>query len=298
MKMQIAQLRYVIAAAQRGSFSRAAQELFVTQPSLSQQIGVLEKELGTLLFFRHSKSVSLTPAGEAFYEYACRVINDTSHIMTDMKSFQDLSTGTLRLGVFWLFTYLDLAGPIQRFGTDHPGLDLQLTMEGSLSLFTMLRRHEIEAAILICSEQMKKDKEMFYHLLHRDHICIMVHQSDPLSSRKSLTIKDLAGKNVILPTKNTPLRDTLESLIQKEQVSFRVICESSHNDINAQIVSQNLAISFSSRSVADKMNAGVYHVIPFQPDIWREVYFAAPKYSLSNPVVKEFIEYLPKLSYS
>ena len=68
--MQFNQLRYVLEAADKKSFSAAAKSLFVSQPSLSQQIMNLEKELGIPLFIRHSKSVSLTEAGEYFVQSA------------------------------------------------------------------------------------------------------------------------------------------------------------------------------------------------------------------------------------
>ena len=74
--MQIHQLRYVLAVAENKSFSAAAKKLFLAQPSLSQQIINLEKELGIALFVRHPKSVTLTDAGEQFLKSARRIVNE------------------------------------------------------------------------------------------------------------------------------------------------------------------------------------------------------------------------------
>lgn len=290
--MQMNQLRYVEAAARHGSFSRAAQELYIAQPSLSQQIRALENELGTPLFYRHSKSVSLTEAGKEFYEYACRILNDTEQIEIRMQSYQKLELGRLRLGVFWLFSYLNLADPIQRFSQTHPNLDLRLRLEDSEKLFQMLIRHELDAAILICTEQIRKSPEFYFRLIHKDRMCIIVHQMNPLSRRNQLTIQDLEGENVILPSAGSPLHSQVVRLIQQENVQLHIVCESSHNDINAQMVSQNLAVSFSSASVAEVLNTGVYEIIPFKPDLWREVYFATPRHCLADPVIREFIGYI------
>lgn len=78
--MQFNQLRYVLETADKKSFYAAAKSLFVSQPSLSQQIMNLEKELGIPLFIRHSKSVSLTEAGEYFVQSARRILNDTEQL--------------------------------------------------------------------------------------------------------------------------------------------------------------------------------------------------------------------------
>ena len=77
--MQLQQMRYVLAAAEKKSFSAAAKSLFISQPSLSQQIGNLEKELGIPLFIRHSKSVTLTDAGKQFVIQAQRILNQVEN---------------------------------------------------------------------------------------------------------------------------------------------------------------------------------------------------------------------------
>lgn len=289
--MQINQLRYMVAAAKCGSFSAAANELYITQPTLSQQIKVLEEEIGTPLFFRHSKSVSLSDAGKEFYDYASRVLNDTEQVMYNMKSYQTLEKGQVTLGLLWIFSHLNLSEPIQRFNQSHPMIDLHLRLGGSNDLIAMIKRHEIEVAICICSNQMLRDTDLYYRLIQTDTIAVMVHNLNPLSKKEFLTIHDIAGQNVIFPASNTPLHDTLLSLVIQENIQFHVLCDSSHNDINAQIVSQNFAISFSSVSVAEELNTGVYTIVPFYPEIKRSVYLVTPKYQLANPAISELIGY-------
>ena len=106
--MQIQQMRYVLAAAEKKSFSAAAKALFLSQPSLSQQILHLEKELGVSLFVRHSKSVSLTEAGEQFVTAARRILNEVDQLAENMKKYSILEAGTLRIGLLWIAGYLQL----------------------------------------------------------------------------------------------------------------------------------------------------------------------------------------------
>jgi DNA-binding transcriptional LysR family regulator len=292
--MQINQLRYMIAAAHYGNFSKAAQELYVTQPTLSQQIHKLEEELGTALFFRHSKSVSLTDAGKEFHTYACRVLNDTDQILLQMNGYRTLQRGSIRLGVFWLFTFLGLADTLHSFNIDYPGLTLHLQLDGSIHLLKKLHQHELDAAIVICKPPKQDNSEFFYELLQHDIIAVMVNRENPLSQKEFLTIQDLEGENVIMPAKDTPLRNTIQTLQAASGVHFHVVCESSHNEINSHMVSQNFAISFSSVSVAEKMNDNTYCIVPFYPNIERDVYLVTPQYQLDNPAIQRLVEYFAK----
>ena len=95
--MQLHQMRYVLEAAKKKSFSAAAKSLYLSQPSLSQQILHLEKELGIALFERHSKSVSLTEAGEQFVASANRYTYRVDRLKENMEKFSLLEAGTLRI---------------------------------------------------------------------------------------------------------------------------------------------------------------------------------------------------------
>lgn len=287
--MQINQLRYVTAAAKYGSFSQAAKELFVTQPTLSQQIHALEEELGTRLFFRHSKSVSLTQAGKIFCDYACRVLNDSEEVFRKMKDFQNLECGRINLGICWIFSYLNLTSAIQAFEKRHPNIDLLLHLDGSNNLIEAVKRHDIDAAVCICPQKLQTDPELYSQLLQSDYIALMIHKSNPLSQSPGLTIRDLEGEKIILPAPDSPLNKKITALLQEEDVTVHIVCESSHNELNARMVSQNFAVSFSSESVAHALNSGVYSVVPFYPKIQRDVFFITPRYQLDTPAIQELI---------
>lgn len=107
--MQFHQLRYVLEVANEKSISAAAKKLYLSQPSLSQQIINLEKELGIPLFVRHSKSVTLTDAGEQFVQSAKRILNEKEQLSDLMEKYSLLQGGTLHLGLLWIAGYLDLA---------------------------------------------------------------------------------------------------------------------------------------------------------------------------------------------
>ena len=97
--MEMQQLRYVVAVARTGNFSRAAEQCHVSQPSLSQQIQKLEEELGERLFDRMKRGAKLTPHGEAFLSRAVRVLEEVDAAKREAKDATDLLRGTVTVGV-------------------------------------------------------------------------------------------------------------------------------------------------------------------------------------------------------
>jgi LysR family transcriptional regulator, hydrogen peroxide-inducible genes activator len=110
--MEVHQLRYVVAVARTGNFSRAAEHCHVSQPSLSQQIQKLERELGERLFDRMKREAKLTASGEAFLRHAVRILDELEAARREAAETNDLLRGTIALGM--LPTIAPCARRIQR----------------------------------------------------------------------------------------------------------------------------------------------------------------------------------------
>ncbi|MFJ8657050.1 transcriptional regulator CynR [Streptomyces rochei] len=137
--LELRHLRYLLAVAEHGNFTRAAEELHISQPTLSQQIKQLERTLGVQLLDRTGRTVRLTDAGAVYTDHARRALRDLAAAERAVHDVQDLSRGHLRLGVTPTFTAY-LVGPlIAEFHTRHPGISLTL-ME--------MTQDRIEAALL------------------------------------------------------------------------------------------------------------------------------------------------------
>ncbi|NDZ70683.1 transcriptional regulator CynR [Streptomyces sp. SID10362] len=126
MGPELRHLRYLIAVAEHGNFTRAAEELRISQPTLSQQIKQLERVVGVQLLDRSGRSVRLTDAGEAYVHYARRALRDLAAAERAVFEVADLSRGNLRLATTPTFTAY-LVGPlVQELHARHPGITLRL----------------------------------------------------------------------------------------------------------------------------------------------------------------------------
>ncbi|MFJ2267913.1 transcriptional regulator CynR [Streptomyces sp. NPDC088846] len=125
--LELRHLRYLLAVAEHGNFTRAAEDLHISQPTLSQQIKQLERTLGVQLLDRTGRTVRLTDAGTVYTDHARRALRDLAAAERAVHDVQDLSRGHLRLGVTPTFTAY-LIGPLAaELHTRHPGVSLTLT---------------------------------------------------------------------------------------------------------------------------------------------------------------------------
>lgn len=124
--MLLRHIRYLLAVAEHRNFTRAAEALHVSQPTLSQQIKQLEDVLGAPLFDRSGRTVRLTDAGEAYVRYARLALQDLEAAKRAMHDVQDLTRGSLRLAMTPTFTAYLIGPLLARFNSLYPGLTLSV----------------------------------------------------------------------------------------------------------------------------------------------------------------------------
>lgn len=126
MALELRHLRYLLAVAEHGSFTRAAEDLRISQPTLSQQVRQLERTVGVALLDRSGRSVRLTDAGETYAHHARRALRDLAAAQRAVQDVQDLTRGHLRLAVTPTFTAY-LVGPlVAELHGRHPGITLDV----------------------------------------------------------------------------------------------------------------------------------------------------------------------------
>lgn len=144
--MELRQLRYFVKIAETENFSVAAQECFVVQSTLSQQIKQLEEELGTLLFDRIGKRIALTDAGRAFLPFARQTIDDAEAGRQRLEDMKELKAGRLRIGATYGLSVL-LTKTMQRFCPKYPEIQFNIRFECASELVEMLHSREIDFAL-------------------------------------------------------------------------------------------------------------------------------------------------------
>ncbi|MVU83801.1 transcriptional regulator CynR [Nocardia sp. ET3-3] len=147
MTPELRHLRYLLAVAEHGNFTRAAEELHVSQPTLSQQIRQLERLVGVALLDRTGRSVRLTDAGVVYTDHARRALRELTAADRAVHDVEDLTRGTLRLAVTPTFTAY-LVGPlVAEFHAEHPGITLEVIESAQEAMESAILADEIDLGI-------------------------------------------------------------------------------------------------------------------------------------------------------
>ncbi|MFI3323940.1 MAG: LysR substrate-binding domain-containing protein [Rikenellaceae bacterium] len=207
--MTIVQLEYLLAVANCGSFSRAADICFVTQPSLSMQIKSLEEELGIVLLDRSKKPVIPTEVGEVVIEQARQTLMAYNNIREAVDEHKSEISGKLRLGVIPTISPYLLHRFIPTFVSRFPKIELEVCDMVTADIVEALKRDKIDAALVAggtCGEG------IIEHELFNDKFYAYVSPDNPLYERSNVRIEEINLKDLVLLSSGNCMRDQVIEL--------------------------------------------------------------------------------------
>ena len=212
--MTIIQLEYLLAVANCGSFSLAAGQCFVTQPSLSMQIKSLEEELGVILLDRTKKPVIPTEAGEVVIRNAREALKSYNYVKESVNELKGEIAGTLRLGVIPTVGPYLLHRFIPAFIKKYPKVDIEIHEMETEPICEGLAHDALDAALL--SSGTTPDGIMEYELFS-DRFHMYVSPSNDLYERSNVRIEDIDMRQLILLNQGHCLRDQVLELCQRKR---------------------------------------------------------------------------------
>lgn len=226
--MDIRQLQYFVGIAETGRFSEASKALFVTQSAVSQQIKLLEEELGTQLFVRHSHCISLTESGQELLPLARKVLRDIAECSDRIADLKGLLCGKLDIGLtFSLEPYI--RETMLTFMNRHPKVKVNAHYRNLPDLLRMLKDGDID----IMFSMMPTSPHDFVDSipLTEYRLAAVMNKNHPLAKKGSLSFTDLLPHRLILPEKGLRDRNAIESFVHAETGDLNVV--SLINDVNA-----------------------------------------------------------------
>ena len=212
--MTIIQLEYLLAVANYGSFSLAAEKCFVTQPSLSMQVKNLEEELGVIVLDRSKKPVLPTDAGLAVIRQAKEAVQAFAMVREVVSDLQNEISGTLRLGVIPTIAPYLLHRFIPDFVRKCPKVELQIRQMMTGGINRALDRDMLDAAIMAggTSPEGIREEELF-----NDRFFAYVSTDHPLCQRSNIRIEDIDVRHLLLLSEGNCLRDQVIELCQAQK---------------------------------------------------------------------------------
>ncbi|KAA3142069.1 hydrogen peroxide-inducible genes activator [Alistipes indistinctus] len=232
--MTIIQLEYLLAVANHGSFSQAAEKCFVTQPSLSMQVKNLEEELGVILLDRSKKPVIPTEAGTLVLNQAREAVMAFRRVTEAVNDLKGEVSGLLRLGVIPTIAPYLLHRFVPEFTRKYPKVELQIKEMVTADIVAALNRDMLDAAILAGGTS---PGEIIEEELFDDRFYAYVSPMHPLYERSNIRIEDIDVKHLLLLSEGNCLRDQVLELCQaRRRVLAQYAFESGSLDTLMRIV--------------------------------------------------------------
>lgn len=221
--MLLRHLRYLLAVADNGGFTRAAEALHVSQPTLSQQIRQLEETLGVILFDRTSRTVKPTDAGQAYIECARRVLVELEAGKRALHDVKDLSRGTLRVAMTPTFMAY-LVGPLVRdYTARYPNIHLEIFELSMADIETGLANDSLDIAIAFDGG---RNADIESIPVFTETLGVMVGRSHPLwESRAALSTEELAQLEFAVLATDFITRTRIDEYFAQKQITPKVVIE-------------------------------------------------------------------------
>ncbi|MCY1270947.1 HTH-type transcriptional activator CmpR [compost metagenome] len=204
MQISHSQLRAFHAVAEAGSFTRAAEQLCLSQPAVSDQVRKLEEYYGVMVFHRDKRSVRLTEVGERLFGLTRRLFDISIDAHELLMDYRGLTTGSLVLAVDAPVHVLPY---VARFCTRYPGIDVKIETANTDEVLQRLFSHRADLALLGRSID---DERLLSLPLRRDPMVAFVAKDHPWAKRKSIRLADLDGTPLVLREQGSVTRQTLE----------------------------------------------------------------------------------------
>lgn len=283
----IRHLRAFLGLARHANFTRAAQELHISQPSLTMIIRQLEDIVGASLFDRTTRSVSLTPEGQLLVPSAERLVQDFDFTFKDIMAAATRRRGRIGIAMVHSVATKVLPNVLTEFSAANPGIRTRLREGNSADVRQRVRLNEVDIGF---GSKDADEPELEFEFLFRDKLCLLMRNDHPLARRQgSIMWSDLEEYDIIGVTEDTSTRSILSQIPDLPASVRAPRFEVSMNSMLASLLSAGLGVTTaSSLSLFGETGKLVYRPLT-EPVMWRSVYIVTRKGRSYLPAASELI---------
>ncbi|MES1025355.1 LysR substrate-binding domain-containing protein [Gloeocapsa sp. BRSZ] len=284
------QLKVFEAAARHGSFTRAAEELFLTQPTVSMQVKQLTKAVGLPLFEQVGKRLYLTEAGKELFTTCRAIFEQLAQLEMTVADLKGLKQGQLRLAVITTAKYFvpRLLGP---FCQRYPGIDISLQVTNHSGILERLTDNLDDLYVM---SQVPEHLDVVFQPFLDNPLVVLAPANHPLANEKHISLLRLAEEPFIMREPGSGTRKAVQKLFAAHEISVKVKLELGSNEAIKQAIAGGLGLSVLSRHTLTPDGASseltVLNVEHFP--IHRNWYVVYPNGKQLSVVARTYLEYL------
>lgn len=295
--MNLRQLEVFLAVVETGSFSRAAEEVLLTQSTVSQHVAALENELGTRLFDRTGRGAELTDGGRLFRQHARKVLAECADLRLVMARFRGMEDPQLTVGASNIPANYLIPGMLPLLAIRHPGLVLRVVAGDSRDILGRLSAGEVALAVL--GDRFDENEVNFIPLLS-DQLPLVVGSGHPWQGRRSVELEELAAMPLVVREAGSGSGRAVEQALRKagiDSTRLRIVAQLGSNEAVKQAVVGGFGAAFlSSLSVRRELAHGELSVVSVAGmNVERYFWLATRRERTLSPAAQAFIRLFEEL---
>ncbi len=279
--MELHQLRYFVAVAQAGNFSRAAERCHVSQPSMSQQIQKLERQFKQPLFHRLGRKAVLTDAGRLLLDRAMSILASVDDAERRLRAGDDASSGRLAIGAIPTIAPYVLPPTLKAFARHCPDAELIVREDTTANLVPAVVEGELDLALVALP---LAEPHLEEEPLRTEPLLLAMPASHPLRDRKRVTVRDLADERFILLGEMHCLADQVLNFCRAHECQPFIACKSAQITTIQQLIALGQGVSLLPELAAKSDASGQIIYRPLAGDqpqrtlgvVWHRHYFHSP----------------------
>lgn len=286
--MDFKQIEAFVNVAKYKSFSKAAEAIFLSQPTISAHISNLEKELNTVLFDRSSKEVTLTPSGRIFLDYAVNLLNIRNNAVFSISEFEKKITGKLTIASSTTPCRFLVPMLIKKFHENYSSVEFDVKEDSTKNVVEYIIKGEAEIGIV---GEIISDERLTYKKIADDNLVIIGHSH----LKSSMSFEELLKQRFILREKGSATRNIFENHLDTLGYleKIRVFAEVSSLEAVLQFVKNGIGISIVSEyACEDYIKTGLVKKIEINGfEIHRDIYLIFHNKRTLSPAARAFYEF-------
>lgn len=286
--MEFREMKSFIAVADKRSFTKAAEQLYISQPSLSKAIKKLEEALQVELFDRSTRDLRLTDAGQIVYKQGKQVVdllNDLPHLL---KELTDIAAGEIKFGIPPLIGTLFFPHIASTFSKQYPKVRLELIELGAKLIEQLVEERKIDLGLVV----LPVNETIFnIHPYFQDEFVLCIHRKHPLAKRDSIALPELKDEQFITFSENFTLHDFIIHACKEAGFNPFISYKSSQWDLILELVAANLGITLLPNILFEKQNNPSIKIIPLEkPGLQWNLGIVTKKGAYQSFALRKFLE--------
>ncbi|HZS51595.1 MAG TPA: LysR family transcriptional regulator [Bryobacterales bacterium] len=284
--MDFDQIATFVEVAHAGSFSRAAQRLYRTQPAVSTQVRLLEKQCGQALFVRHARQVELTVAGKTLLRYGERLRELRDAALAELDLMRRRPRGTVAIAANEATVLYVLPAAILQFKRDYPDVRLEITRNFSRKIIEKVLENTVDFGVVTLPF---KHAHLNVLPIHRDEMAVLTPPGHPLARRESVKLEEVVEYPLLYP-KTGQTRLQLDRHLRRFQDRLKISMELASVETIKKFVASGIGVTLMSSAFAQaEQAAGLLKVVPLEEKIYRDLGLIYHRHKYICPVAEAFL---------